>query len=94
MIKYIKANGIEVIVLTMLIISLSYTGVLLFEDIRSSKERVNSYKDVVCTGAIVLSGSGHVYKDGNTYTLAGKTYQMKDGETCWINDSYVNVEVK
>ena len=94
MIKYIKGNVIEVIVLTMLTISLSYTGVLLLEDIKSSRERVISHKDVVCTGSIVLSGSGVVYKDNSTYTLAGKTYQMKDGETCWINDSYMNVEVK
>lgn len=69
-------------------------GVILSEYILDSSGRRNSYKDVVCTGVIVLSGNGIVYKDGNTYTLAGKTYQMKDGETCWINDSYMNVEVK
>lgn len=69
-------------------------GFVLSEYILDLAGRRNSHKDVVCTGAIVLSGSGVVYKDGNTYTLAGKTYQMKDGETCWINDSYMNVEVK
>lgn len=67
-------------------------GALVYVD--SVSVQKNSRKDVVCSGMIVLSGSGVVYKDVNTYTLAGKTYQMKDGETCWINDSYVNVEVK
>lgn len=69
-------------------------GFVLSEYILDLVGRRNSHKDVVCTGAVVLSGNGYVYKDVNTYTLAGKTYQMKDGETCWINDSYMNVEVK
>ena len=54
----------------------------------------SSYKDVVCNGLIVLSGSGRVYQEANIYTLEGKTYQMKDGETCKVNDSYMNVIIR
>lgn len=94
MTKNVNDNMVAVVFLAVLIPSLCFLTISLLGDIRSSKERVNSHKDVVCSGMIVLSGSGYVYKDEGTYTLAGKTYQMKDGETCWINDSYVNVEVK
>ncbi len=69
-------------------------GLMLTDIIIDKAEHDRSYKDVVCNGVVVLSGNGYVYKDNSTYTLAGKTYQMKDGETCWINDSYTNVEVE
>lgn len=52
----------------------------------------NKVRSVVCNDKVVLSGKGMVHSGENTYSLNGKTYQMKDGETCWID--YSNVEVK
>ena len=74
-------------------------GVLLFSipyiiEFIVERNHNSSHKDIVCNGLIVLSGSGRVQHKSNTYTLEGKKYQMKDGEICQVNDSYVNVKIE
>lgn len=43
-------------------------------------------KSVICNHEVKLSGKGRLSQNGTIYKLDGKSYNMKDGELCWIEE--------